>query len=68
MTRHEHRLDALEMRWRRPPSWKVWVAEETADGRLVEVGTGAAVQPGPDDTVVVIGECPCGLTWRPGHA
>ncbi len=62
MTRHEHRLDTLEMRWKQPPSWKVWIAEETADGRLVEVGTGDPVQPGPADTVVVIGECPSGRT------
>ncbi len=68
MSHHEKRVGDLEKHWRQPPSWKVWFAEETAVGQLVEVWTGAAVQPGPNDTVVVIGECPSGLSRKPGDA
>ncbi len=68
MTNHERRIGDLEKHWRQPPSWLVWFAEETADGQLVEIRTGAAVQPGPNDTIVVMGECPSGPMRRQGDA
>ncbi len=68
MTNPERRLNDLEKRWRRPPSWKVWFAERTADGVLIEIGTGAAVTPGPNDTIVVVSTCPPGRVRPSGDA
>ncbi len=65
---NEKRLDTLERRWRRPPSWKVWFCEEAADGQLVEIATGGPVQPGPRDVLIVVSTCPPGRVPPPGDA
>ncbi len=62
MSSYEKRLADLEVIWKQPPRWRVWCAERSTDGQLVEMGTGMPVTPGPGDTVIVFSECPSGRT------
>ncbi len=66
MTQKETRLDKLEMCWRQPPSWRVWVCEETTPGLLVDLRTAEPVQPGPGDVLIVVSTCPPGRVRPPG--
>ncbi|MDP9471975.1 MAG: hypothetical protein M3Q71_15140 [Chloroflexota bacterium] len=70
MSSYAKRLADLEVIWKQPPRWRVWLAERTADGRLIEIGTGGPVQPGPDDVVITFHECeiPSGRVRPPGDA